>query len=539
MLSVLVTSGGNGLLICTKMIDTIVLRFHKIGALEPHNRLAEWLNRTHTKTGKTITMTPAPDDVVPVSVQQLHRTTLHYHDTGNVQQVAHFNELKSSHYTIAYKIDIIKNFVEINLSIPKYIFGTNILLFSRPTSSKRYNHVTHTQVEPNLKEAFKRLYTFLNKFFMTEFGSIELYPTLIEVNRIDICYNQVFDAKEDALQYLAQLRKIKLKNARDTTNFSRGRHWKTSISYVTNRYSFKVYHKGAEFQKNDGPKLAKINDEGHHSFLFPVAYYQRFADRILRYEMTFRSSQINYLYMQNIFRADCHIWQHGKTLYNKFKQSKAKADTFMKFKRGLEPHEQDAINYYNDLAFKSKGYFLEVDSKSRRYDEETNLAKYEAHIRGTKSEVFDRRAPFGPELWDLMCGQFLERLDQFRLDVRTDDGTILAKAHAHNAIIISNRKKLDDLGISTKDARYKELGQTITISKLKIILKMLETQTFEEIADSNVFARSTWHRHRVMLKELGLVQTSQLSVAMRADVDLKSYQWEVLSNSSKFVNLSF
>jgi hypothetical protein len=521
------------------MIDTIVLRFHKIGALEPHNRLAEWLNRTHTKTGKTITMTPASDDVVPVSVQKLHRTTLHYHDTGNVQQVAHFNEIKSSHYTIAYKVDIIKNFVEINLSIPKYIFGTNILLFNRPVSSKRFNYVTHSELEPNLREAYKRLFTFLNKFFMTEFGSIELNFQLLEINRIDICYNQLFDSKEDAIDYLTQLRKLKKKNARDTTNYSRGRHWKTSITYVTDRYSFKVYHKGAEFKKNDGPKLFKINEEGRHSFIFPIAYYQSFADKILRYEMTFRNTQMNYLYMQNIFRADCHIWQAGKRLYNKFKQAKAKEDTFMKFRKTLEPHEQDAIGYVNDFISKAKKYYLEVDSKSRRFDDETNPDKYQRHVSGSKTEYFDRKSLFSPELWDLMCAQFLKTLGEFKLDVRSDDASILGRALAHNAKIISDRKKLEFLEIGKNDERYKELGQTITISKLKIILKMLETQTFEEIADSNVFARATWHRHRVMLKELGLAETSQLSVAMRADVNLKSYNTEVLFNSSKFVNLSF
>ena len=517
------------------MIDTVVLRFHGIAQGEPHERLAEWLNRTHTRTGKTVTMTPSTDQAHTVTAQILHRTTLHYHDTGNVQQVAHYNQLASSHYTIAYKIDIIRQFVEINLSIPKYIFGTNILLFNRPHTSKLFFAAKHCELGPNLAEAYKRLGRFLEKFFATEFGTIELDNSKIEINRIDICYNQVFDSKDDALDYLNQLRKLKKKNARDSTNYSRD--WKTSIVYKTDRYSFKVYHKGSEFAKNDSKKLHDINERGKHSFTFPVAYYQQFADRILRYEMTLRNTQLSYLYMNHLFRADCYIWQAGIALYKQEKQKKQHPDKFATWRAGLTRDEVKLLAYVNERVNKTKHFFLAVDSRSARFDEETSEARF-TQWPG-KPERFDYYAPFSSELWALLTGQFLRVLDEFKLEVHQDHHSVLAKADAYNKKILSDREKLINLGFDKKTTHYQALGETITISKLKIILKMLETQTFEEIADSNVFARATWYRHRKTLQQLGLTQVSQLSVAMRADHDLKNYNTEVLFNSSKFVNLSF
>ena len=517
------------------MIDTIVLRFHDIGLGGAHSRLAEWLNRAHTRTGKTVTMTAEEGEPHAVSAQIMHRTTLHYHDTGNVQQVAHFNELKSSHYSIAYKIDIIRQFVEINISIPKYVFGTNILHYNRPATDKKFSTAHHAELRINLKESYKRLFAFLNKFFSTEFGSIAIDAKQVEINRLDICYNQMFDSKEDALDYLNHLRKLKKKNARDSTNYSR--EWKTSIVYKTQRYSFKVYHKGSEFAKNDAKKLREINERGQHKFTFNVPYYQEFADRILRYEMTFRNTQLSYLYMNHLFRADCDLWQSAVKLYTKAKTKKADAESFMTFRKGLELHEKKAIDYVNATINKTKGFYLAVDSRSMRFDEDTSHERF-AQWPG-KKETFDRYSAFSPELWGLMCNQFLTVLDEYKLKVHEDHHSILRKAEAHNKKILSDRKKLLGFGIDKKSSRFKELGQTITLSKLKIILQMLETHTFEEIADSEVFARNTWWRHRKTLDQLGLTQVSQLSIAVRADMNLKSYNTELLFNSSKFVNLSF
>ena len=110
------------------MIDTVEFRVHD---LKKHLRVAQWLDRHYAKSGKTVSIVEGED---PFTVEQKvnFRTRLRYHDTGNEHTVAHFNQLRSDHYTIAYKIDYIRDFIAFNVSIPKYIYGTNILLYNRP-----------------------------------------------------------------------------------------------------------------------------------------------------------------------------------------------------------------------------------------------------------------------------------------------------------------------------------------------------------------------------------------------------------------------
>ena len=513
------------------MIDTVEFRIHDI---QTHLGLANYLDRKQTGTGKSISIRAGTAEDMTPQQKLVHKTYIQYHDTGNVTQVAQFNELKSSHYSIAYKIDYLRDFIAFNVSIPKYIFGTNIIHYNRPPTHRAFSASKHADINVNLSESYKRLFKFFQKFFVAEFGSIEIYPQLVEINRIDLCYNQVFDSKDDAFEYLNQLRKLKKKYARDASNYSRD--WKTSIVYKTDRYSFKVYHKGTEFAKNDAPKLREINESGTGSF--DVAQYQSFADRILRYELTLRNSQIGHLYMHKLFRSGCEIWQAGLKLWNKAKQKKsAGASKYFDFRAGLEPEERKLIDYVNHHINKSKKFYLAGDERMSTFDNETSHPAFFAYPQ--KRERFNQASLFTPELWALLCSRFTTLLDEFKIDLHEDSSGVLRKVEAYNLKIVADRDKLISLGFDKKSALYKEIPPTISVQKMKVLLTMLETQTFEEIADSNVFDRQTWWRHRKTLAAVGVTQTSLLSLTTRADMDLRSYNTHVLFNSSTFKNLNF
>lgn len=512
------------------MIDTVEFRVHDI---KQHLSLAEFLDRKQSGSGKSISMRSGTDDDFAPMQKLVHKTYIQYHDTGNLTQVAQFNELKSSHYSIAYKIDYLRDFIAFNVSIPKYIFGTNIIHYNRPPSDKRFSAMTHASIKRNLSESYKRLFRFFDKFFVSEFGSIDIYPQLVEINRIDICYNQVFDSKDDAFEYLNQLRKLKKKYARSASNYSRD--WKTSIVYKTDRYSFKVYHKGTEFAKNDAKSLRAINEAG--TGRFDVDYYQRFSDRILRYEMTFRNSQISYLFMNHVFRQNCPLWQAGLKLWNKSKQKKSDAAKWFEFRAGLEPDEKKLIDYVNLHVNKTKKFYLAGDERMADFDADTEHSAYIAFPQ--KKERFSQASLFDDRLWSLLCSSFLTLLDEFKIDLFEDANGVLRKVEALNASISADREKLLRLGFDKKSDTYKELPPQISVQKMRVLLTMLETQTFEEIEESGVFDRQTWWRHRKTLAAVGVTQTSLLSCTTRADMDLRSYNTELLFNSSKFVNLSF
>ena len=511
------------------MIDTVEFRIHDI---KLHLALAQYLDRKQAGTGKSITLREADGDDLTVMQKIVHKTYIMYHDTGSLHQVAHFNELKSSHYTIAYKIDYLRDFISFNVSLPKYVYGTNILLYNTPPTSKRFDFSRHAEIKKNLQEAYKRLIHFFNKFFTAEFGEISLFPEFIEVNRLDLCYNQVFDGKAGALEYLNQLRKLKKRYARSASNYSRD--WQTSIMYKTDRYSFKVYHKGAEFKKNDSKKLRELNESGAG---FDVDYYQTFADRVLRYEMTFRNSHISYLYMNKHFREDCYIWQAGVKLWKKAKMKKADATKYLQFRASLTNEEKRLIDYVNSFINKTKNFYLVGTAAGARFDEETDPSRFSQWPQ--RKEDFYAASLFSPDLFDTMARAFLSILDEFRLDVKEDATSVLNKLAERNRALDSSREQAKRAGIGPENSLYRELGRKINMTKLKVVLGLLEGSTYEEIAASGMFSARTWLNLRTDLATLGLSQKSLSGLMKQADFDLRAYNSELTFNSSKFKNLHF
>lgn len=256
------------------MIDTIVLRIHniKINHLLMNNILKE--NFISAKTRYT-------------NGETLDKKAIFYGDTNKILPIAIHTTMKipSSHYTLNLRPNFERDFIEFNFSIPKFIYSTNVLQFiDKSDTSPEFTH--------------DKLLHFLHKFFATYF-SVMPDNQYIEINRLDFCFNQIFDTKENALRYLEEQKNINIKNARSDSNkfvaYSEtddlGVQTSQTIFYKTKDYSFKIYHKGSEFQKNDLKQLLKANP-----FKLHLQELSDLADRILRYELTARKGLFNYLF---------------------------------------------------------------------------------------------------------------------------------------------------------------------------------------------------------------------------------------------------
>ena len=127
----------------------------------------------------------------------------------------------------------------------------------------------NSQLDYNLKRTYKRLINFIQNFFKREFMLPDIVDlSLVEINRIDLAFNQVFEDKQAALQYLEYQKKIRKKNIRvNSNNF---RDYETSLMYITKRYSLKIYHKGTEYARNDIKEHEKINKEKNMNILIYV-----------------------------------------------------------------------------------------------------------------------------------------------------------------------------------------------------------------------------------------------------------------------------
>lgn len=513
------------------MIDTIVIRIHD---LEAHETLCKYLNR---KTGEGASVYSVESDKDYTERQKrIYKTLLVYQDTGKMIEKAHFNKLKSSHYNIAYHIDYDRNFISLNLSIPKYLYGTNVVQFTRSPFIPGFHFGHHSELKTNIEEAFPRLMQFIKRFFKVEFTGITIYPKLVEINRIDICFNQVFDTKQSALEYLKQLQTIKKKYSRDASNFSRD--WKTTIMYRTDKYSFKVYHKGSEFKKHDKKELGKFNEspEALKKGKFNLEFYQEFSDKMLRYELTVRGSYMSYLYMRHIFRSDCHLWQYGFKLYEKQRAAKDKKpslispDPYQAFRKSLTVDDQKHIAYVKHHISKTKKFYLNVTEEEKDFDLETDHSSFITFP--SKKERFSYSSKFTPELFRHLTDKFLGLLKEFELATFKDNSMVLSKLDQYNNEAKTKKQLFTDIGIPSNLK-----PRVISRSKIVLILEMLQTHTFEEIQESKVFSRATWYRYKKDLEMLGLTDKNLISISYNAPFNFRNYYNTVMHNKFIFRNL--
>jgi len=513
------------------MIDTVEFKIHD---LRLHVDLVKFLNGELSRTGQRVTMTTEQAGAVSAEQKLTNRKYLHLLNVGTTVEVSHFDKLASSHYEIAYRIDYLADFIALNVSIPKYAYGTNVLHYNTPPTARDFNFTAHSTLETNLEESYVRLVRFLRKFFAREFGHCRVVESFVQLTRVDLCYNQVFDCGDDALEYLKQMMKVRKKYRREGSNESR--HYGTTYHYKTDRYSFKCYHKGTEFKKHDARRLQQLNETKGYDFNVPAL--QAFANRILRYEMTFRNAYMSYIFMHRLFRKDCHVWQYMLPLWKKNKQYKATPEpgpnsdrpSYWQWKKSLTRDELRAIEYVEGFINRTKQFYLSAEGFNLDFDRETD-----EHQLATSSEPqrFYAPAKFSRRLLRLMSAKFRSILSEFELQLKEDSATILGKVRAHNQRLDSQRAELLAMGIPQSDPLHKQAGKKISVQKMEVVARMLDTQSFEQIAASGVFSRQTWYNYRRELARVGTTEKSLTGVAIRTKMDLEQYNAFLFHNSRK------
>ena len=237
------------------MIDTIVIRLHD---LTIHKEIYDYLSNPNFSTihkSKRVIDFLELKHLTPL-VQQDY---IQFGDSGSEVTLGLRGKfhIESSHYYVAFNIENQKDYIEFNFSIPKFFYGNNIAQFVRPVTEKKFirgiDYLWRTQAEA----LYDRLMIAIGRFFKERFIDMLVDYSLVEVNRIDICYNQIFQDKREAFRYLNYQKLMNLRNMR--INGNRFQNRDTSMMYVGDHYSVKVYHKGSEYRKNDRVKHEKIN----------------------------------------------------------------------------------------------------------------------------------------------------------------------------------------------------------------------------------------------------------------------------------------
>jgi len=251
------------------MIDTVTLRIHNAAQYN----LYEYFNRHDSG----ITHVSGTMENVPVDTKQI--SGIYFNDTDRFLVVRRMGRLynPSSNYFIGVRCDPGSNFVDIEYSCPKWTYSHNVAQLI-------------DYYDQGKTKCFQVLLRHL-ALFLERHVPFRIAESDIEIRRIDLCYNQFFETKEIALEYLELLKPGFSRLARK--NGSVPVPYETGIHFTTRRYSFKVYHKGTEFRKNDFYKLLEFQPRG-----LDIPSTAAAADRVLRYEVTFRHTALNYIFYQ-------------------------------------------------------------------------------------------------------------------------------------------------------------------------------------------------------------------------------------------------
>src|ERR1017187_1210664 len=173
-------------------------------------------------------------------------------------------------------IDNERDYIRFELSIPKLLFTNNVCEVIPPFMSKYCNQMDTSMIGLCSKYWYRLL---------------------------KIIFNKIFNSKQDAEFYFQCVKKIRLPK---NSEFSI-KDYVTSIAIENPRYYWKIYLKGAEFEKNGKSQIRKYFQEYERSgfknriksldlSMKHIDELQTYADKILRYELEVRPSYMSYLF---------------------------------------------------------------------------------------------------------------------------------------------------------------------------------------------------------------------------------------------------
>ena len=499
------------------MVDTIVIRVHD---LRKHHELVKYVNMNFKGTSKHSAEIPKE------AIEELGKSPLlddkfivdYFRNSKTGTHIIHYKSQErlntSGHYYFHAFENRDRDFLEFNFSVPKYKWGTNILVFARHMWEKDFIYSNHTSLKYNLDESFGLIMSFIKNFFLKEF--MDLFPidfSCVEINRIDLSYNQLFETKKQALEYLEYQKQIRRKHSRnDVNNF---REYETSLMYITHRYSLKIYHKGTEYRKHDRKEHRRINKEKGKEY-FRIDQLQEVADRMLRYEVTFRDTMLTYLYSNYVFRKNCPIHKARYEIYKKVEGIIAKNDRIAeklhkildqkrkeKYQQThpyieIDPREKRVHAEMKKLLSRGRQFMLKVDENIDQFN--SKAAKY---------GYFEERALFSKALFRECSKFFLNFIKEFQVKEKPSVSTVSDRIDQYNE---THRSKLPK----------KEMMK---------FYEILQTNTFEEIKRKRLYSKATYYRYLKRFEEIGVTKNNVIDLDLiYASVDLRSYHTTIFSN---------
>lgn len=441
----------------------------------------------------------------------------------------------SSYSGVAFSINESASFIDFEFSIPKYLYGHNLAEFiPQDLSQRKWQHGSKLfDFKFQLDLLYDRYIEFIESFItdLCIHFKIDTLPDMryIEVRRLDFCYNQYFDTKEDSLLFLEYQKKLNKKRRRANSSPTETRD--TSLSYVSTGGSyFKIYNKGAEYVSETGDlkKHMKVNkpfidnlpmgpntrlsykqnremlfnvfetkakgndvlisdtkkrelnelNRKFKSFMpYDVIFLKSEMDKVLRYEVSLRTPFFSYAHKQKIFRKRDKI---HKQYFSKYKKLKASQ------KRGEKLKPKDLIFYKNfhkwftsttNFVFKNNS---EMRSHTNRVGKDYNdlTETYKPSKYNYPNTLLQDKdvAMFSKDLIKLCWNHFKETIDTFQIKKIDGFDDIATKVRDYNKNVELRIQKYNE--VHSLDCIKKNGDRIIRNGKplMKAVLLLSDTE---------------------------------------------------------------
>ena len=530
------------------MLDTIKLRYHGIldfknDALSLVQKQEQGLDNACVPAHHQLYKAILKSQKKNLAFQKIYKRRIDTHETideseflerENSQKINHFQQVRtmmqikdakgvkdmnlringtyrvpSSENSVTFTINENAGYIDFEFSIPKYLYGHSLAEFVPQGGSKlaNNNYFDRQKMSFQKKHLFKRLVRLIDRFNtdLCQFFELEEIPEMkyIEVRRIDLCYNQRFKTKSDALQYLENQKKLKTVQNRKNAEVSQD--YNTSFSYLKRSGAYsKVYHKGSEYSqtKGDLKKHLDLNkifiEENLHTFSkqfqdgfrqyrneiymyytnkgkgiktqfalehkeeiqalikyinwhlpYDIPFLKKEMDKILRYEISMSSKSLSYLYKNRVFRRQCKFHLDAKEVYKAVKSNYEKA---LDHQKKVSKREVRIYRDFHKWSNRTISLMLDVDPfhahllRSGKEDFNPNTGEYKIQSYSYKYTILSNRetGQFNYKMLSVLFAEFISFFEHFQIEKIDTYETFRAKVYDYNEKAKENLKAYNE-----------------------------------------------------------------------------------------------
>lgn len=412
-----------------------------------------------------------------------------HNNIENVFTRRHINfnlKIPSSSYTLNMDFDDINQSIKFNFSVPKLMYGINLF--------PSYIHIDFNERLPEKQTDENYNYTcycilLTSIFYASNQISEEKIPINIlldslNITRIDICRNYLFDSKIDCINYLEGLKKKKLAYK----EINSPQYYKNSLMYVFQDYSVKVYHKGSEMDDS----FNKLNHiYGKHE----IIQLKEISEKTLRYEVTLRTQKIRDLFLKT-FRKDCELFNElPDELKKKFSTGKIIIPNF---------NRNSYYNFTSDEEFIS---MFKFDKPNKKFRPNSNFYVYFDYF--TLCEIFN------------YCNDIFNSFQSNSIPKTSD----IQKA-------LNNYNRL----------RIMQGYKPIQKAPLIKIVKLLQEHSLDELVAENIISKQSKYNYLKKFKSLGISINSgstRKNYLENLDIEGNYFLESIAEFNEKMLELSF